>query len=144
MALDIRQYWKSIKSIASTFDPEAARRDAEEMYPADRTHLDRSQVPVWLVSLDDEARNSRGGQVVCAFPMVAGQLLADGTHKIATPEQVAAHQSDMERRRVEMEAIERKREGKGMDQIGEAVSAAVAAALAHASHHQPAQRGSSK
>lgn len=138
--MDIRQHWKGIRTLAASFDREAAMRDASEENKTDKIHLDKSQVEVWLVSVTNESLGSVGGRVVTAFPMVAAGWLKTGTHVLATEDQIKAHRAELEQRRMEINAAERDR--KGANVPPEMVELAKAAsALAAAAQQPPPQRG---
>ena len=102
--MNIKEYWRNLRDLASQLDPEAAELDAKEHEPAMRTHLQRSQKEIWLISIVNEEKGSHPGVVVSAHPMVAAQYIKDKTHELATKEQVAAWQATLDARRVEIAA----------------------------------------
>lgn len=90
--MDLKEYWKRVRKLAAQFDPDSAAADAAELEQIDRVHLKTSMHPVRLISLDNEMKGSRGGQVVEARPYLAAERILDGTHRLATAEEYAAHE----------------------------------------------------
>lgn len=75
---DLKQYWREIRAI-------------EGKLPEN----------VWLVSLQNDLRDIRGGQMVEATPAVAAPLLHSKSHRLATEEEIAglfAEQAEAQRR----------------------------------------------
>lgn len=110
MAQSTKEYWRSVRAIAAKLDPEAAERDANEMDRENRVHIERSTKEIWLVSKDHEQTGGVAGKVVSARPWIAARWLKDGTHELATAEQVRAHKADLaqEKERIEKEEADRK------------------------------------
>ncbi len=136
--MDIKQYWKSIVSKAAEFDPEAAEKDRNEMNKEDQIHLRSSKKEIYLVSVDNPEKGSVGGRVVTAFPYVAAQMLQAQTHVLANERQKEAHIADLEARRLQIAADERKRVGSTVPP--EMVELAKAASMLAAAAQQPTQK----
>jgi hypothetical protein len=127
MAISIKEYWRSVRALAAKLDPEAAKLDQEEVERDQRVHLERSQKEIWLVSVDSENTGGVTGQVVSARPFVAARWIKDGTHVLATPEQVAVHKAELGKRKEGIEKEEADRKGvptsKLLEKLTDAVSA---------------------
>ncbi len=91
--MEVREYWKKIRAIAAKFDPDALQRDREEDEPVERTHLRRSIMPVWLMSIDNHATGSVAGSVVLMKPYSAAERIYAQTHREATPQEIKAYES---------------------------------------------------
>lgn len=124
MALGIKEYWRSVRGIASKLDPDAALLDQQETEREERTHLDRSRKEIWLMSVENEATGGTGGQVISAFPPIAARYLKDQTHVLATDVQVAAHKATLVNRKEQIEKEEADRKGVPTSKLLEALVAA--------------------
>jgi hypothetical protein len=109
--MNIKEYWKSVRRLASDLDPATAALDAEEQDSSLRTHLDLSQKEIWLYSLRSETIGTVEGRVVSAHPILAARLLKESTHVLATPEQVREHKAELAQRRKDTIAAEKDRKG---------------------------------
>ncbi len=90
---DVKAYWRNVREIAAKHDPEAFQRDREEEDPALRVNLRTSIVPVWLVSLDDPQTGSVPGRIFVMRPYAAAERLFSKTHRLATPDEIAAEEA---------------------------------------------------
>lgn len=130
MAQSIKEYWKSVRAIAAKLDPEAAKLDQEEVDAETRTHLNRSRKEIWLRSKDNENTGGVGDTIVSAAPMIAARWIKDGTHELATEEQVRAHKADLVKRKEQIEREEVDRKGvtpaKAFEKLADAISAQTA------------------
>jgi len=111
MAESIKQYWRSVRSIAASLDPEAAKLDHNEEEREMRVHLERSQKEIWLVSKHDDKTGSIAGKVVSAHPWIAARWLKEQSHELATSDQVAAYKVDLAQRKEQIEKDEADRKG---------------------------------
>lgn len=130
--MNVKDYLKGIRRLASQLDPEAAALDAQETEREDRTHLERSQKEIWLISLDKEEVGSKGGQVVSAHPMIAARWMRDQTHELASEHQVAAHKHKLEQKKLDIEKEEADRKGVPSSKIVEMLAQTLAATTANA------------
>lgn len=85
-----KQYWARVRKIEA---------DLRANHPAG----------IWLSTLETD-NGVKAGALVQALPFVAAQCLANKTHEVATPEQVAAHK---ERQETEARHIEARRRWAG-------------------------------
>lgn len=109
--MNIKEYWKSVRKVASRLDPEAAELDAAEQDSALRTNLDLSQKEIWLVSIRNEQIGTIEGKVISAHPMTAARLIKEQTHVLASPEQVQKYKQELATRRERILQEERERKG---------------------------------
>ena len=65
---------------------------------------------VWLMSLDDAKRGMVGGRMAEVGAAAAAQLLHANSHRLATEEEIAAHQmkEDQERRQIFHEGLRKR------------------------------------
>lgn len=124
MGLNIKEYWRSVRKIAASLDPEAARLDASEESDDLRVHLDMSAKEIWLVSLEHDKTGGRAGSVVSARPLIAAGWLKEGTHVLASEEQIAAHKAELLARKEVIEKEEADRKGVPTSKLLEALVAA--------------------
>lgn len=124
MAQSIKDYWRSVRATAAKLDPQAAEKDAAELEPERRIHLDKSIKEIWLVSRDSEHTGGVGRQVVSATPMIAARYLKDQTHELATEEQVRAHKAELAREKDRIEREEADRKGVPTSKLLEALVSA--------------------
>lgn len=87
MNFNMREYWAAVKQ---------HREALTEPFP-------------YMVSIDNRLHGTVGGVVMQVARQDAARLLADGTHRLATPEEVAAHLETQEQLRVEILQKERER-----------------------------------
>ena len=67
---DLKQYWQDLRAIEGTLDEF-----------------------VWLMSLENRAKGQTGGTIVEAPATVAAKLLYAKSHRLAIPEEIAAHRA---------------------------------------------------
>lgn len=111
MAKSVKDYWRSIRKIASELDPEAAARDTDELDAENRTHLERSGKEIWLISIANETIGTVAGSIISATPWVAARYLKEQTHVLATPEQVRGYKTELTGRKDQIEREEADRKG---------------------------------
>lgn len=66
---------------------------------------------VWLVSVEGQPVEARGGVVFQAAAGLAAKLITDGHARRATPEETVVHEAGEAARRAEAEEVERRRRG---------------------------------
>lgn len=82
--MDIKKYWDKVNALAPQLPGET----------------------VWLMSLDNDTRNTKAGMVCEVTRKLAAERIVQGTNRLATPEEIAAHQA----KRGEYAEMSRKRE----------------------------------
>ncbi len=125
--MNVKELHKGIRRVASGLDPESAALDAQEYDPAEKQYLNRSRREIWLVSKQRETVGSIAGQVVSAVPMIAARWLQEETHELASPEQVAAHKTQLGASKERIEKEEADRKGVPTSKLLEALTATLAA-----------------
>ncbi len=81
--MDIKKYWDKVNALAPQLPGET----------------------VWLMSVDNDIKNTKAGAVVECVRKLAAQRIVENTHRLAKPEEVEAHlakrgqYTDMSRKR---------------------------------------------
>ena len=86
--MDTRDYWRRVRQQESTL-PEVSA----------------------IVSLDDSRSGVVGGRVFFADRETAAKCIIGGSHRIATPDEITAYESDQRRRFEESTRADRERNG---------------------------------
>lgn len=94
---DVDKYWKKVRALAPK-EPHFCTADCDHLPEA-----------VWIMSLENEEKQSTGGQVMAADRYTAAVRIVEGTHKLASDAEAANHNKLMKFRAETIAAEEKAR-----------------------------------
>jgi hypothetical protein len=100
--MDLVKYMRDRARDAAKLDPEtAAILAADPILSPMKTYRASAKV-IWLISVWNEEKGSYGGQVSEANPWLASEVIYNGTHRLATEDEIRGEEQRRQQQREEI------------------------------------------
>lgn len=123
----MERYWRDVYRITAILDPVAHARDISDMAISGKNRhrwIEASTRVCYVMSITNSERRTTPGMVSKCPPRVAAECLMKNTHRLATEDQIAAHDAEHRQRFDEAKQL-REREKTAAEQIAGALTKAL-------------------